>query len=159
MEPVVAYVFEIDLGIDSRVEHSQATEAQPSTSDTPVAPQLTLLIEHMPDMIKRAIDKALAHVRVKIHDLEHRVSEIEGIGAREALAVLKPDMSKPNLSIFDALLPEDEDFEDERVETGEEDPEDDHMVGAGLNSRAPAGEESETTETTTLAQSEEAKDS
>ncbi|MCE3216214.1 hypothetical protein HAX54_005476, partial [Datura stramonium] len=43
-------------------------------------------------------------------DLEHRVSELKGIGAREALAALKADMRKvmtdvqqlqPDLSIFD----------------------------------------------------------
>ncbi|MCD7468363.1 hypothetical protein HAX54_006451 [Datura stramonium] len=67
----------------------------------------------------------------------HRVSELEGIGVRETLAALKADMIKVNtdvqqlqlnLSIFDALLPEDEGFEDERVDTDEEEMEDDHVT-------------------------------
>ncbi|MCD9639938.1 hypothetical protein HAX54_024931, partial [Datura stramonium] len=159
-EPLVAHASETEMGIDSQVEHTHAAEAQPLTSDTPIAPQsaqsmsttqmvqvanmtarnntkLTLLIEHISDMIKRAIDKALALVHVKIQYLEHRVSKLEGIGAREALAVLKADMSKvkidvqqlhPDLNIFDAPLPEDECFEDERVESNEEDMEDDHVT-------------------------------
>ncbi|MCD7450861.1 hypothetical protein HAX54_008719 [Datura stramonium] len=117
-----------DLGIDSQVEHSQAAEAKLLNSDTPVVPQsaqsisatrmvqvanmtawnntrLTLLIGHMPDTIKRAIDNALAPVHVKIQDLEHR----------------------PDLSIFDAPLLEDQGFDDERVETYEEELEDDHV--------------------------------
>ncbi|MCE5166634.1 hypothetical protein HAX54_023031 [Datura stramonium] len=77
----------------------------------------------MPEMIKRSIDKALAPIHVKIQDLEHRVSKLEDIGAREALAALKANMSK--------------------------------MVGAGLT---PLGEDAGTTETTTPAQSEKAKD-
>ncbi|MCD7465408.1 hypothetical protein HAX54_001244 [Datura stramonium] len=39
-EPVVAHISEIEMGIESQVQHSQAAEAQPSTSDsTPIAPQ------------------------------------------------------------------------------------------------------------------------
>ncbi|MCD7457469.1 hypothetical protein HAX54_035155 [Datura stramonium] len=101
----------------------------------------------------------------KIQDLEHRVSELEGIGAREALVALMVNMIKmkidvqqlqPDPSIFDASLPEDEGFEDERRSMNDVTT---HMVDADLSSRAPAGKESDTTKTITLAQSEEAKDS
>ncbi|MCE5165657.1 hypothetical protein HAX54_011386 [Datura stramonium] len=78
--------------------------------------RLTSLIEHMFDMIKRAIDKTLAPVHIKIQDLEHRVSELDGIGAREALAAFKEDMRK------------DEDLEDEREETDGEVLEEDPMT-------------------------------
>ncbi|MCE5166794.1 hypothetical protein HAX54_026642 [Datura stramonium] len=62
-------------------------------------------------------------------DLEHRVYELEGIGAREALAALKANMRKvmtdvqqlqPDLRIFDAPLPKNKALKDERVETDEE---------------------------------------
>ncbi|MCD9558666.1 hypothetical protein HAX54_016194 [Datura stramonium] len=95
--------------------------------------KLSSLIEHIPEMIKRAIDKALAPVHIKIQDLEHRVSTLEGICAGEAIPTLRADMSKvkgdvqqlqPDLSIFDAPLPEDDDFEDERAEKDEENFED-----------------------------------
>ncbi|MCD9644580.1 hypothetical protein HAX54_032932 [Datura stramonium] len=62
--------------------------------------KLSSLIDHMFEMIKRAIDKALALVHIKIQDLEHRVSALE----------------------------EDDDFEDERVETHEENFEDAQTV-------------------------------
>ncbi|MCD7461144.1 hypothetical protein HAX54_045370 [Datura stramonium] len=62
--------------------------------------KLSSLIDHMPEMIKRAIDKALAPVHIKIQDLEHRVSALE----------------------------EDDDFEDERAETNEENFEDAQIV-------------------------------
>ncbi|MCD9638128.1 hypothetical protein HAX54_021862 [Datura stramonium] len=126
--------------------------------------RLTSLIKHIPDMIKRAIDKALAPFHIRIQDLEHRISELEGIGAGEALVALKADISK-------------------RVETDKEELEDDHvtkeldeeqqvevvvqrsmndvttqMVGTDPSSCAPAGEESDTIKNTTLAQSEETKD-
>ncbi|MCD9640856.1 hypothetical protein HAX54_026564 [Datura stramonium] len=78
--------------------------------------RLTYLIEHMPDMIKRAIDKAFAPVHSKIQDLEHRVSKLEGTGARDALAMLKDDMSK------------DEVFKDKRAEIDEEELEEEHMT-------------------------------
>ncbi|MCE3215582.1 hypothetical protein HAX54_002873 [Datura stramonium] len=133
-EPVVANVSETNLGIDTQLEHSQAAEAHNSTFDTPSATpstqpisiarmvqvaitttrnntRLTLLIEHIPNMIKRDIDKDLALVHVKIQDSEHRISELEGIGAREALAMLKADMSK-----------------EERIETDEEELEDNHVT-------------------------------
>ncbi|MCD9646777.1 hypothetical protein HAX54_036934 [Datura stramonium] len=91
----------------------------------------------MSDMIKRAIGKALSPVHIKILDLEHRVSELEGIGAKEALAALKADMSKvktniqqlqPDLSIFDAPLLEDEVFKDEGAETDEEELEEEQVT-------------------------------
>ncbi|MCD9558593.1 hypothetical protein HAX54_016037 [Datura stramonium] len=105
------------MGIESHVVHDHAADAQPTSSDTPVAPQLaqsisvaqmvqvenmiagnnirlTSLIEHMPDMIKRAIDKALAPVHIKIYDLENRVSKLEGIDVKEALVALKANMRK-----------------------------------------------------------------
>ncbi|MCD7446287.1 hypothetical protein HAX54_000097 [Datura stramonium] len=126
-EPVVPHAFEIATGIESQVANMTAR----------INTRLTSLIEHMSDMIKRAIDKALAQVHIKIQDLEHRVSELEGIGAREALAALKADISKvkkdvqqlqPDLSIFNAQLPEDEVFENEREEIDEEEPEEDHVT-------------------------------
>ncbi|MCE2055802.1 hypothetical protein HAX54_043445, partial [Datura stramonium] len=116
-------------------------------------------------------------------DFEHRISELEGIGAREALAALKADMRKPDLSIFDAPLPKNEAFKDERAETDEE-LEEEHLpkeideeqklnmatqssmdgviarkIGTGPSSRAPAREDVGTTDTTTTTQSEEAEDS
>ncbi|MCD9560339.1 hypothetical protein HAX54_018958, partial [Datura stramonium] len=118
-EPMISHASETTVGIDS-----QAVANMTMQNNT----RLTSLIEHIPNMIKRAIDKALAPVHIKIQDLEHRVSELEGIGTREALAVLKADMSKPDLSIFDALLLEDEVFEDERAETDEEELEEEHEI-------------------------------
>ncbi|MCD7473264.1 hypothetical protein HAX54_014998 [Datura stramonium] len=78
----------------------------------------------MPNMMKRAINKAIALVHVKIQYLEHRVSELEGIGARER--------SMDDVTAW--------------------------IVGASPSSHAPAGEDVATIETTTSAQSEEAKD-
>ncbi|MCD7449184.1 hypothetical protein HAX54_050068 [Datura stramonium] len=129
--PVDAHDFETNLGINSQVQHAPAAEAQPSTSNTPVAPQsiksisvsrmvqvanmttwnntrLTLLIVHMTGMIKRAIDKALAPVHFKIQDLEHRLY--------------------PDLRIFDVPLHEDEVFEDDSIEKNEEEQKDDHVT-------------------------------
>ncbi|MCE3050925.1 hypothetical protein HAX54_048523 [Datura stramonium] len=68
-------------------------------------------------------------------DLEHRVSELEGIRVRDTLAVLKVDVRKvktdvqlqPDLNIFDAPLLEDNAFEDERANTDEEELEEEHM--------------------------------
>ncbi|MCD9639204.1 hypothetical protein HAX54_023582 [Datura stramonium] len=146
-EPVVSHAFETDMGIDSQVANMTV---QNNT-------RLTSLIEHMPEMMKRAIKKDLALVHFKIQDLEHTVSKLEDIGAREALAVLKADMSKvkidvqqlqSNMSIFDAPLPKDEVFEEERAEIDEEDLEEE-QVGAGPSSRAPVGEDAATTATTT----------
>ncbi|MCD7472033.1 hypothetical protein HAX54_012859 [Datura stramonium] len=54
--PVVAHAFETDMGIDSQVVNMAAQNNTRST----------LLIEHMPDMIKRVIDKALAPIHIKI---------------------------------------------------------------------------------------------
>ncbi|MCD7456473.1 hypothetical protein HAX54_031869 [Datura stramonium] len=150
-EPVVAYVFETDLGIYSQMVQVANMTARNNT-------MLTSLIEHIPNMIKRVIDKALAPVHVKIQDLEHRIYELEVIGAREALAMLKAEMSKVktdvkqlqlDLSIFDASLLEDECSMDDVTA---------QMVDVGLSFQALAGEESDTAETTTLAQFEEAKD-
>ncbi|MCD7469835.1 hypothetical protein HAX54_009142 [Datura stramonium] len=65
--------------------------------------RLTSLIEHMPNVIKRAINKAVApfHVKIQLH---------------------------PDLSIFDAPLPKDEVFEDEKVETNEEELEEEQVT-------------------------------
>ncbi|MCE5166641.1 hypothetical protein HAX54_023280, partial [Datura stramonium] len=124
IEKIDEYIWENQIG--SQVEHSQVAEAQPSTSDTLSETQLTksisvarmvqvanmtaqnntrltLLIEHIPDMIKRAIDKALAPVPC-------------------------PNSRLPDLSIFGVPLPEDVVFKDERVETDEEELEDDHVT-------------------------------
>ncbi|MCD7465934.1 hypothetical protein HAX54_002153 [Datura stramonium] len=94
--------------------------------------RLTSLIEHMPNMIKRAIDKALAPFHIKIQDLEHRVSELEGIGATDALATLKADISKVKIDVMDG-----------RFRT---------------KFPAPTKEVVGTIETTTTAQSEESED-
>ncbi|MCD9558462.1 hypothetical protein HAX54_015843 [Datura stramonium] len=158
------------MGIESQAMHDHANDAQPSSSDTPVAPQSAQFI---------SADRM-------VQDLEHRVSKLEGIGVRNALAVLKDDMSKlqPNLSIFDAPLPEDESFEDELAKTDEEELEEEHvkkeinedrqievsiqrsmddvttrMVGVGSSSLAPTKEDADTTEITTATKSKEDKDS
>ncbi|MCD7446229.1 hypothetical protein HAX54_048427 [Datura stramonium] len=122
-ELVVSHASEIAMGIDSQEVHDHVADAQPSSSAMQLHPSWR---SHMLEMIKRAIDKALAPVRRKIQDLEHGVSELEGIGVRDALAALKADMSKPDLSIFDAPLPEDDVFEDERAETDEEELEEEY---------------------------------
>ncbi|MCD7461479.1 hypothetical protein HAX54_046209 [Datura stramonium] len=82
-EPVVSHASKTDMHVNYQVVHDHIAEAQPSRFDTPVAHQsarfisttrmvqvanmttwnntrLTSLIEHMPDMIKIVIDKALA---------------------------------------------------------------------------------------------------
>ncbi|MCD7446757.1 hypothetical protein HAX54_015661 [Datura stramonium] len=106
------------MGNTSTNTSTQASyKAFPSSSAPPVAPQpmqtlsaarmvhvanmmarnntkLTSLIEHLPKMIKRAIERALTPIHIKIQDLEHRFLTLEG-----------------NV---------DDDFEDERVETDEE---------------------------------------
>ncbi|MCD7461477.1 hypothetical protein HAX54_046207 [Datura stramonium] len=88
--PVVCHVSETDMGINSQMVTNMTAWK---------ITRLTLLIEHMPDIIKRAIDKALAPFYVKVQVLEHRVSKLEGIGAREALAALKADMSKVKIDV------------------------------------------------------------
>ncbi|MCD7446227.1 hypothetical protein HAX54_048425 [Datura stramonium] len=172
-ELVVPHVSKTSMGIESQVVHDHVADAQSSSFDTPVAPS-------QPSVVAAWME------------LEHRVSELEGVGTREALAALKAGMSKvktdvqqlqPDLSIFDAPLPEDEVLEDERAETNEEELEEEHvkkeldeerqvematqrsmddvialMVGAGPSSCAPVGEDVYTIENTTTTQSEEAKD-
>ncbi|MCE3216309.1 hypothetical protein HAX54_006075 [Datura stramonium] len=126
-ELVVAHDSKTDLGIGSQVEHTQVVEAQPSTSDTPSVTQSTQSI-----FAARMVQVANMTAWNKT-----RVSNLEGIGVREALAALQDDMSKVNtdvqqlqldLSIFELPLPEDEVFEDERVKTDEKELEDDHVT-------------------------------
>ncbi|MCD7458513.1 hypothetical protein HAX54_038429 [Datura stramonium] len=119
---------------------------------------------------KRGREPVVSHafetdMGIDSQDLEHRVSKLDSIGAREALTARKVDMRKvktdvqqlqPNLSIFNVLLTKDEVSEEERAETYEERA--GGGAGAGPSSRAPIGEDVATTKTTTLAQSEEAKD-
>ncbi|MCD7457943.1 hypothetical protein HAX54_036630 [Datura stramonium] len=127
-EPTVAHVSETELGIGSQVEHTQAADAQPLTSDTPSATQST--------QYTSATRCSSSSLRPNSR-LGDRISKLEGIDVREALAALKTDMSRvktdfqqlqPDLSIFDAPLPKDEVFEDERVDTDEEELEDDHVT-------------------------------
>ncbi|MCE5167158.1 hypothetical protein HAX54_039908, partial [Datura stramonium] len=56
--------------------------------------KLTALIEHIPEMIKRAIDMTLSLVHTSIYNLEEGVSALESIGTREAIAALRAYMIK-----------------------------------------------------------------
>ncbi|MCD7462905.1 hypothetical protein HAX54_049613 [Datura stramonium] len=126
-ELVVSHTSGTTMDVHSRAVDELIVDAMPSSA-TLVAPQLDQSIFIL-RIVQRAIDMALSLLHIKIQYLEHRVYELEGIGVRDALEALKPDMSKvktnvhqlhPDISIFDALLPEDEAFEDERAKIDKE---------------------------------------
>ncbi|MCD9642720.1 hypothetical protein HAX54_029628, partial [Datura stramonium] len=143
----------------------------PSKNDNEVINITKIHNEINPKLKKRKQESVVPRASVIAMDLEHRVSELEGIGVREALAALKADMRKRR------------GFKDERAETNEKELEEEQvtkeidkeqqvevaiqrymddvtarMIGAGPSSHALAGEDVATTETTTSTQSEEAKD-
>ncbi|MCE3050298.1 hypothetical protein HAX54_046852, partial [Datura stramonium] len=155
-EPTISHPPEVTMSPNIQLIDAPPAETRPSSSATPVVPQLaqsisaawiiqvanitaqnntrlTSLIELIPDMIKRAIEKALATIYNTVKDLEKR-------------------QLQPDLSIFDAPLMEDEALEDKREERDENSP----------SSHAPAGEEAEiaamTMKTATTTQSKEAED-